>query len=181
MLDSIIIHTYLAKKPFLKTKVLACFSKYMRISSTKHNFWQESPANLSVFSKWNSEKAQCSVLLKFIKMISFDIVFGLINKTSRFFYYILMYFLHFCWKTESEVHVLVRAVLFFKNLKNIVKQCLSYSNLTIFLNIWKIFVFNHRNCLHVFLPLCLKLLKKLTNQCVANIWKIRSKAAEKKM
>ena len=36
------------------------------------------------------------------------------------------------------------------------------------------------HCLHIFPPLCLRPLKKLTNQCVANIWEIRSKCAEKK-
>ena len=58
--------------------------------------------------------------------------------------------------------------------------------ITIFLNIWKILVFNHRNwmffhCVHIFLPLYLKPLKKLTSQHDANIWEIRSKSVEKKM
>ena len=82
--------------------------------------------------------------------------------------------------------LIIRAAILVKNLKNVVKQCVSYSNFTIFLNIWKILVFNNRtecffHCFHIFLPLCLRPTKKLTNQCVANIWEIRSKCGEKKM
>ena len=45
---------------------------------------------------------------------------------------------------KGVLYVLNRAILFFKNLKNILKQCVSYSNFRIFLNIWKILVLNHR-------------------------------------
>ena len=45
--------------PFLNNKQL--FAKCTRTSFVLPNFWQESPAKLSVFSKLNHEKAGCSL------------------------------------------------------------------------------------------------------------------------
>ena len=116
----------------------------------------------------------------FLKFINFflNITFALINKINRLFYNICYTFFTFLRKQgKSVVSDLIRAVILIKNLKNIVKQCVSYANFTIFLT--EIEFFFH--CLHIFPPLCLRPLKKLTNQCVANIQEIRSKCAEKKI
>ena len=86
----------------------------------------------------------CIFFLKIIKVF-LDIPFGFINKFSSCFTISCCTFFTFVQKqSKVVVYVLIRAVLFFKNLKNIVKQCVSYSNFTILLNIWKILVFNHR-------------------------------------
>ena len=75
-----------------------------------------------------------------------------------------MFFNFFRKQGKGVVYVFIRAFLFFKNL-NIVKQSVSYSNFTIFLNIWKILVFNHRlciiffHCLHIFCYYALSQLK----------------------
>ena len=117
--------------PFLNNKQL--FSKCTRKTSfALPNFWQESPAKLSVFSKLNCEKARCSfprllfyfltyLLLLLIKLTGCFTIFAILSSLS------------------------IRAAILVKNLKNVVKQCVSYSNFTIFLNIWKILVFNNRN------------------------------------
>ena len=105
-------------------------------------FWQESPTNLPSFSKWNSEKAAYSFsgslnffLISFLVLIQFAGCFTI--SCCRFFNFLQKH-------GKGVVYVLIGPFLFFKNLKNIVKQCISYSNITIFLNIWKILVFNHR-------------------------------------
>ena len=67
--------------PFLKNKQL--FLKCTRTSFVLPNFWQESPAKLSVFSKLNCEKAGCS----FPRLLNFflNIPFALINKITGCF------------------------------------------------------------------------------------------------
>ena len=128
----------------------------------------------------------CIFFLKIIKVF-LDIPFGFINKFSSCFTISCCTFFTFVQKqSKVVVYVLIRAVLFFKNLKNIIKQCVSYSNFTTFeisvkyLSLTTEFkCFFH--CLHIFLPLCLMPLKKLTNQCAVNIWEIRSKSTEKEM
>ena len=84
----------------------------------------------------------------FLKIIEtfLDMTFGCINKISSLFYYICYTFFSSLQKqSKSVVYVLIKTVPFFKNLKNIVKQCISYSTFTTFPNIWKILVFNQRN------------------------------------
>ena len=62
-----------------------------------------------------------------------------------------MFFNFFGKQGKGVVYIFIRAFLFFKNLNNIVKQCVGYSNFTIFLNIWKILVFNHKICMIFFI------------------------------
>ena len=84
-------------------------------------------------------------LIFFLKIIKFylDISFGFINTICRLFS--CCTFFNFLWKQgKVVVYVLIRAFLIFKNLKNNVKQCVSYSSFTTFLNTWKILVCNYR-------------------------------------
>ena len=116
--------------PFLNNKQL--FSKCTRMSFVLPNFWQESPAKLSVFSKLNYEKAGCS----FPRLLIFFLTYLLLLLIKLTGYFTIFAILS---------SLIIRAAILVKNLKNVVKQCVSYSNFTIFLNIWKILVFNNRN------------------------------------
>ena len=107
------------------------------------NFWQKSPTNLSGFAKWNSEKAGYS----FSRPWTFFLIslLVLLIKFPDCFTTSCCTFFNFLQKQgKGVVYVLIRAFLLFKNLKNIVKQCVSYPNFTIFLNIWKTLILNHR-------------------------------------
>ena len=120
--------------PFLNNKQL--FSKCTRTSFVLPNFWQESPAKLSVFSKLNCEKPGCS----FPRLLTFFLTYLLL----------LLIKLTGCFTISAILSsLIVRAAILVKNLKNVVKQCVSYSNFTIFLNIWKILVFKKKK-LNVF-------------------------------
>ena len=138
-------------------------------------------ARITCKSVWFLEMKFWESWIFFLKIIKIflDIPLGFINKICRLFYYIQMHFLQFSLKTEKWCGICSYWG------SSLLQQCVSYSNFTIFLNIWKIF-FNHRiwmffYCLHIFLPLCFKPFKKLTNQPFANIWEIRWKSLEKKM
>ena len=67
--------------PFLNNKQL--FSKCTRTSFVLPNFWQESPAKLSVFSKLNCEKAGCSFLRLLIFFLTYLLLL-LIKSTGYF-------------------------------------------------------------------------------------------------
>ena len=70
----------------------------------------------------------------------------LLIKFAGFFTIYCSTFFTFLWKqSKSVIYVFNGAVFFFKNLKHIVKHCESYSNITIFLIMWKLLVFNRRN------------------------------------
>ena len=113
--------------PFLNNKQL--FSKCTRTSFLLPNFWQESPAKLSVFSKLNCEKAGWS----FPRLLTFFLTYLLL----------LLIKLTGCFTISAILSsLIIRAAILVKNLKNVVKQCVRYSNFTIFLNSWKILVFN---------------------------------------
>ena len=100
------------------------------------------------------EKAECSFSnsLKWYPLISFLVLSIKLRRSFTISW--CTFFIFVRKQSQSVVYVLSKAVLFFKNLKNIVKQCVSYSNLRIFLNIWKIFVFNHRNWMFFSLFTC---------------------------
>ena len=68
-------------------------------------------------------------------------------------------------QTNSVVYVLIRAVLFGRNFKIIMKQCVSYSNFTIFLNSWEMLAFNYRNWMFfsLFTYFCTIMLKATQN------------------
>ena len=72
--------------------------------------------------------------------------FGLVNNIYRLLYNIYQTIFTILWEQIQSVdYVLIRTVFCFKNLENIMKQCVSYSYFTIFPNLLKLLIFNHRN------------------------------------